>query len=324
VEAEAIRVTALSVIVATYNRATQLRACLESLAHQTLPAREFEVVVVVDGSTDATRDMLAGLTPPYRLISVAQPNRGQPTAANEGIRAATGSYCLFLDDDVHASPELLRAHLETQRARAGVVGIGAMPIVLAGTPDWFARGYAAHWNAHYARLDVGRPPSWNDAYGGNLSAPRTDLLKISGFATDLAAGYDIELAYRLIHSGLTSAYIADGVAHQHELKSGRGLAAALEREGEAAVELSRRHPTAAAQLLGRFVHPSARAAWLRRMLLNLDVPAGALATLGPLLPNAEYQRRWWRFVASYCYWRGVRRRSGQAEWSVLSRGQGVS
>jgi len=69
-------VAALSVIVATYNRAALLRDCLESLARQTLPSDEFEVVVVVDGSTDATRQMLRGLTVPYRLVVVSQSNRG--------------------------------------------------------------------------------------------------------------------------------------------------------------------------------------------------------------------------------------------------------
>lgn len=314
--------TALSVIIATYNRAAQLRACLESLAHQTLPPQEFEVVVVVDGSTDATREMLASLALPYRLVPVSQANRGQAAAANEGIRVATGSYCLFLDDDIQATPRLLRAHLDTQRARVGLVGIGAMPIVLAGAQDWFARRYAESWNAHYARLDRGRPPSWNDAYGGNLSVPRADLLKLSGFATDLTAGYDIELAYRLVSQGLTMGYVAEAVAQQHEIKSGPGLAAALEREGEAAVELSRRHPEAAGELLGGFDHPGARAARLRRMLLRLGLPTRVLAAVGPLLPRADYQRRWWRFVATYGYWRGVRRAGGRTQWTSLTPGRG--
>jgi len=314
-------VAALSVIVATYNRAALLRDCLESLARQTLPSDEFEVVVVVDGSTDATRQMLRGLTVPYRLVVVSQSNRGQPAAANTGIGVATGSYCLFVDDDIQATPELLRAHLVAQRERPGLVGIGAMPIVVAVESDWFARRYADNWNAHYARLDHDRRPAWNDAYGGNLSVPRADLIELNGFATDLSAAYDIELAYRLVLKGLALTYVPGAVAHQRETKNGAGLAAALEREGAAAVQLCRRHPAAAAQLLSGLEHPSARAGRLRRLLLNLDVPARVVAAMGPLLPGIDRQRRWGRFVASYCYWRGVRQAAGRDGWSLLARRQ---
>jgi len=315
-------VASLSVIVATYNRAVPLRSCLESLAGQTLPAADFEVVVVVDGSTDGTAEMLGRLRLPYRLVVLSQTNRGQPAAANAGIRAAAGAYCLFVDDDVQASPDLLRAHLDAQSERSGVMGIGAMPIIVSAGSDWFARRYADNWNAHYARLDRDRRPVWNDAYGGNLSVPRAALVEVEGFATDLPAAYDIELAYRLMQKGLTPAYLPRAVGHQLEAKHGAGLAAALEREGAAAVELCRRHPPAAAALLAASRRPSRRSARLRRLLLQLDVAPRVLMGMGPLLPGMNRQRRWGRFVAAYCYWRGVRRGAGRRQWSLLLRERG--
>ena len=50
-----------SIIIPTYNRAEKLRSCLEALSKQTQPASDFEVIVVVDGSTDDTVEMLASL-----------------------------------------------------------------------------------------------------------------------------------------------------------------------------------------------------------------------------------------------------------------------
>ena len=57
---------------------------------------------MVDGSTYGTSGMLADLTTPYRLNVICQENSGQGAARNRGIYAATGRYCLFLDDDMKA------------------------------------------------------------------------------------------------------------------------------------------------------------------------------------------------------------------------------
>src|SRR5438128_6012175 len=80
---------ALTVIIPTYNRVEFLRACLESLRLQTQPPSDFEVVVVVDGSTDGTRELLGSLATPYRLRAIYQQNCGQHIARNSGAAVAT-------------------------------------------------------------------------------------------------------------------------------------------------------------------------------------------------------------------------------------------
>jgi GT2 family glycosyltransferase/peptidoglycan/xylan/chitin deacetylase (PgdA/CDA1 family) len=308
----------LSVIIATYNRSAPLRACLQALARQTLPASEFEVVVVVDGSTDATEAMLGSLEVPYPLRVIPQPNRGQAAAANRGLDESTGRWCLFLDDDIHAEPGLLAAHLAAQRTHDGVVGLGAIRLVLPSDPDWFAVCYAEEWNGHYVRLEQHGQPSWFDAYGGNLCASRAVLVELGGFATDLAAAYDVELAYRLRERGMRLVYVPEAVASQHETKRGGQLASDFQKRGAVAIELYRRHPAMLAGPLGSFRGRDPRWNLLRRAMLALDLPPALLVRLGMLLPRRSWQRKWAGLIHSHSRWRGIRRSVDRSEWRRLT------
>lgn len=83
----------VSVVIPTYNRAHFLRECIGSVLVQSF--RDFEVIVVDDGSTDDTRRIVSGF--PVRYIY--QENGGAPAARNKGLRLARGEYIIFLDSD---------------------------------------------------------------------------------------------------------------------------------------------------------------------------------------------------------------------------------
>ena len=106
---------AISVVLATYNRADRLRVCLDALDRQTCPLDDYEVVVVDDGSSDRTRELLESYRPRYRFRPIHQSNTGQPRALNRGVESAQGRFCLLLDDDIIAHPDLVREHLAAQR-----------------------------------------------------------------------------------------------------------------------------------------------------------------------------------------------------------------
>jgi glycosyltransferase involved in cell wall biosynthesis len=100
-EAKAPRV---SVVIPCYNGGADLPAALDSLDDQTF--RDFETVVVDDGSTDPpTIDLLARLGGRARLVR--QPNRGLPAARNAGIAAVRGGLVLPLDCDDRLKPDFL-------------------------------------------------------------------------------------------------------------------------------------------------------------------------------------------------------------------------
>ncbi len=97
-----------SVIVPTYNYGPFLGKAVESVLGQTYP--DFELVIVDDGSTDQTRELVAGYTDP-RVKYLYQENRGLPAARNTGIRAAQGEIFAFLDADDRFHPQKLEMHL---------------------------------------------------------------------------------------------------------------------------------------------------------------------------------------------------------------------
>ncbi len=116
-------VTTFSVIIPTYNRRQYLVACLESVSAQRCPADE--VIVVDDGSTDGTAEILAGIE---GITVIQQENAGPGAARNRGAAAARGDYLVFLDSDdlwfewtldvfsqlieQHARPALLSSRFE--------------------------------------------------------------------------------------------------------------------------------------------------------------------------------------------------------------------
>ncbi len=85
----------ISVVIPTYNRAAAVREAIASVLVQTRPADE--ILVVDDGSTDHTAEVLADFGDRIRVI--AQPNGGVSAARNAGIGHATGDWLAFLDSD---------------------------------------------------------------------------------------------------------------------------------------------------------------------------------------------------------------------------------
>ncbi len=99
----------VSVIVPAYNAAATIAGTVESVFAQTF--RDFELIVIDDGSTDRTREILAGFGDRVRLIE--QHNNGPAAARNAGARLASGEYLAFLDaDDLWRPTMLARAVAE--------------------------------------------------------------------------------------------------------------------------------------------------------------------------------------------------------------------
>lgn len=86
---------AVSVIIPTYNRAALLKKAIDSVLGQT--CRDFELIVVDDGSSDDTKAIVSGYK--GRLRYVFQDNRGPSAARNRGIREAQANFIAFLDSD---------------------------------------------------------------------------------------------------------------------------------------------------------------------------------------------------------------------------------
>ena len=94
---------AVSVVLVNLNGAEHLPDCLDSLRAQDYPAERLEVIVVDNGSTDGSLDMLAERYPWARVLPMGH-NTGFAPAVNEGVRAATGECIALLNNDMRADP----------------------------------------------------------------------------------------------------------------------------------------------------------------------------------------------------------------------------
>lgn len=110
----------VSVVVASYNMGNYLPLAVESILRSTY--RNIEVIVIDDGSTDATPELIKPCLDDARVRYIRQQNQGQPKAKNNGLRAARGDFIAFCDADDLWEPDKLERQLPCfENARVGVV-----------------------------------------------------------------------------------------------------------------------------------------------------------------------------------------------------------
>ncbi len=134
----------VSVVIPAHNSQRYIVATLDSILAQR--HRPLEILVVDDGSTDSTAQIVREYAPEVRLIE--QDQRGHPAARNTGIRAATGEYLAFLDHDDLWSPDKLERQMACFDRNPGA------RFSLRAYPEFFHSGNAARG----ARA-TGRPAS---------------------------------------------------------------------------------------------------------------------------------------------------------------------
>lgn len=110
----------VSVIIPTFNRAASVKEAIESVLGQTF--QDFEVIVVDDGSTDNTKELLS-VEYGDKIVYIFQSNKGVSAARNTGIRAATGKYIAFLDSDDLWLPDKLAKQIELFEMLSDNVGL---------------------------------------------------------------------------------------------------------------------------------------------------------------------------------------------------------
>ena len=105
----------LTAILTTYNRAALLDRVMEGVASQSLAPERYELVVIDDGSTDNTREVVGRYADRLPMRYLYQANAGLAAARNHGLAVARAPVVLFMDDDDRIEPQTLLAHLETHR-----------------------------------------------------------------------------------------------------------------------------------------------------------------------------------------------------------------
>lgn len=218
-----------SVIIPTYNRANLLRYTLESLTRQSLHRDQFEVLVVDDGSSDDTADIVGGYRERLNLKYFFQPDEGWRTAKarNVGIRHARADVCVFIDSGVLLHSGCLEAHvashhsdplpvavcgyvygfyLDRRGARAlaqdidpddpdGTIGVMTEKGIDLDVREMFYEKYTDNFH------DL--PAPWSIFWTCNVSVRTSQVRAIGAFdeAFKSWGGEDLDLGYRLHRDG---------------------------------------------------------------------------------------------------------------------------
>lgn len=106
----------LSIIMPAYNSAQYIKDCIDSCERQDILTDDYEIIVINDGSTDNTLQIVSECQQYYsNIIVVNQPNQGQSVARNTGVKIAKGEYIWFVDSDDQISSDCLGAILRIVR-----------------------------------------------------------------------------------------------------------------------------------------------------------------------------------------------------------------
>lgn len=230
----------LGVVVPTYNRS----ALLLSVVTSVLEDRAVDQVVVVnDGSTDATEEVCASLSAQHaRVLVIHQDNAGEGAARAAGVRASTCDIVLLLDDDVLASQGLGAAHLAYhERGPKRLVVLGSMDIV-RGRPRRRGQFPALLYQQDYERMCQryisDQREILDNLWAGNFSARREVLLDAVEVPTWLPYHQDQVLGWNLRSLGCRAIFDPELRATHCYERSGDAFFREAARKGSAKAMLA--------------------------------------------------------------------------------------
>ncbi len=309
------RAPAVSVVIPTFQRCASVRRALQALSAQTLPAIDFEVVVAIDGSNDGTSEMVAGLSTPYTLRAVWQPNAGRASACNTGILASRGEITVLLDDDMEPLPGCLQAHCRAHDGAGRRAVIGAVPVTIDEHSPLSAYFIRARFERHSMKLaQPNYRIGFRDFYSGNFSTRRDVLTEVGLFDTAFRTygNEDGELALRLLRAGVELVYSMEAAVTQHYEKEFEALARDSAAKGRTAVLCLQKHPETIGSLRQRlFQHGSWKWRLLRRMLLTVTVAIQSTPAMVVRFIRWQERRRapdlhhYYTLALDYFFWTGA-------------------
>lgn len=297
----------LTLAVPSYQRREHLAGLLDSIERSVLGTHveDLDVVVVLDGSTDGSRELIEARRKsfPVALRAVWKQNGGPASTRNRCATEATGELIWFVDDDMRINSAALEAHLGWNRDTTPIV-MGPCSI----RSDDPAASVARDWyDERWARLgSIGLATDPEDIAFANASMPRELALR---YRFDEAfRGYgaeDVELAVRLVADGVAVGFCsAADIEHVYTPAANERLTKRRE-EGRNRVVLNRLHPGYAdpggAGPVGRFERAARRLArgrggallWPLALVLSrlgdLPLPGAASVRLQTLAETAAAQ-----------------------------------
>ncbi|WP_446745234.1 glycosyltransferase family 2 protein [Silvibacterium acidisoli] len=302
----------LTVVVPTYNRCDALEQCMRHLEQQV--RKDFEVIIVDDGSTDSTEEWVAGYRKrtPLSVRYFRQQNSGPARARNFAISLAEAPVILLIGDDIFPTPELIARHMQLheERPEPSVVGLGLTLWSETGqevTPfmRWLDKD---GMQFNYGELLAGVKPDWKHFYTSNLSV-KTSLLRQFPFDESFpyAAMEDIEVACRIeAEHGLEMVFLSDAIAYHLHPTSFLQACGRMEKVGESAAYFDELWP-------GKLPRQqSPLAVKLRKILVRTPQALPVFKAIADKSQTIACPNRLMTFLLSYYFDRGYERRARHA------------
>jgi len=204
----------VSVVVPTYNRKNKLEKCLNALANQTYPKKNYEIIIVDDGSIDGTYEFLKEKQKEIKNLKIfRQNNKGPAAARNLGIKNAKGKIIFFTDDDVIVPNNWIEKFLEIFKKYPEIAAVGGYIEASGGT---IKKNIFAKYEAYMSRLVYNMP---DKVYIGGFetfgvvtcnAAYKRAVIEEVGYFDEkfpVAAGEDADLKLRIALKDYKFAFI---------------------------------------------------------------------------------------------------------------------
>lgn len=219
----------ISVVVCTRNRAAQLEQFLTSMAALKVPAGlMWEVVVVDNGSTDNTAEVVEQFADRLPVRRAFEPEAGLSNARNRGVAEARGAYICWTDDDVELDDGWLAAYAAAfkRHPEADLFGGRILPVLEDPTPEWFGR-LAHRWplTPLLAERNFGDQPQPLDFAAGRIPwganyAVRTSVQRRHAYDPKLGVsplqkrlGEEAEVIFRIMSAGGAGWWVPGATVH---------------------------------------------------------------------------------------------------------------
>lgn len=286
----------ISIIIPTYNRVQFLKTALELFGRQTYPTGRFEVIVVDDGSTDGTENIVRRLegTVSYRLRYFKQANSGPASARNRGVKEANAGLLLFTGDDIFPKEDLIDQHLETHKRYPDSAVLGYVEWDKDMEVSDFMNYIAPNgFQFRYASINDSGNCGFRHFYTSNISLGK-EWFREDFFDEEFAyaALEDTEFAYRLEKKGLKIVLNKEAIGYHHHFITMESFCEKMRATGYCAAIFLRKCPE------------------LKRIFLPVNISfakmiSGALRLAAPFM---KINKRWyWHANIAISYIEGVDR-----------------
>lgn len=304
----------LSVIIPTHKRNEILAKALQSLAMQTLPKNEFEVIVVDDNIDYETQETINLFNDKIRVNYYSCEAPGAGAKRNFGVLKSKADIILFLDDDMIASPNLLYEHFSFYNEGADGV-LGRIEEDENVNLNYFTK-YLIDNDLQNTYKNINKDNvSFEYFYTGNISLKKDIFNTLGGFDLKFKQyGFeDSELGYRLNKSGYVIKYNENALGYHHFLRNFEDYLARKRDMGRSAAYFAKLYPELESKL-------SIHSRKLHEMLIvnglteNYWLSKAKKLELKKELTEKEKKELYksYEYLLNYYYWKGIKD-SGQEQ-----------